>query len=900
MITPKRHADPPPGAPAAPDRRARRRAAIAVGLAALGLAARGQIERAAGERLTEAAGRRGWSVSWSSLRLGGDLSLRLQGIEARGPEGSRVALDALEARWSLADLLEGERAPREVVAEGLDGEVLGGDARRLGARAPGGPAEGVAGARGAEAGPAGKSAPITRIGLKGGALTVRGLPGLEPVKLDGIIVEGGPSGGGWGARVEGRCAQGCGAAQRARGQVAWEGGAVSASLDLDEPSPLQIAVPGSGQRVDLSIQRVDLALEGGALRIGVGDVDVPFERGGWRGQLHVDRASILAHGIEDLRRPEAVRLDGPTLSLRRADAQEAPGEGGDRRDRVDRALALIEGLATGAEGAAGEPPGRALIARLSPLEIRGGRVTLEDHGVTITAVEAGAHEGGYRISGEIGEVGVSATLDPEAPHLSLSVEGLPLAALAGWGPIAEGLAAFKPLRRIDGVVSGRVALEVERDAVAPAATRRRAAKSMPDEAIDVVGLRVRGALKVQRGVLDVKGLTAAPIEVLEADLELDATWWPPSKAGDALKVRSLAVALPSRRGGSVSLRASGELKDVFTEDRRPAAALRVWLDEVDCDVAVSAIPRAMLAHLHDQIALEGVFAPELRLEVDMNHLNDLKLRIEGLPGTCRVTDLGRYSPDHLAERFAQEVREGVTKEGIFVGPDSGAYVSIDATTPVLQAATYVTEEGRFYQNKGFDLKLIRGAVRLNLERGRYAYGGSTISQQLVKNLFMTRNKTLSRKLEEAFIVWRMEEVLTKDRILELYMNCIEYGPNLYGIKRAAEHYFGKKPQELTILESTFLSAIKPHPWIGEVYFSKGHTPTTGRWPVRMVYVLDRLASNGHITPEERAALVAPYVVTFRSWQGPQPAQPGAAPGEPAEGLDEGLDEGLAGEPAGEL
>ena len=79
----------------------------------------------------------------------------------------------------------------------------------------------------------------------------------------------------------------------------------------------------------------------------------------------------------------------------------------------------------------------------------------------------------------------------------------------------------------------------------------------------------------------------------------------------------------------------------------------------------------------------------------------------------------------------------------------------------------------------------------SLERGRFVYGGSTISQQLVKNLFLTRQKNISRKIEEAIITWKMEEVVSKDRIMELYLNCIEFGPNIYGIRHAAQHYFGK-------------------------------------------------------------------------------------------------------------
>jgi membrane peptidoglycan carboxypeptidase len=150
---------------------------------------------------------------------------------------------------------------------------------------------------------------------------------------------------------------------------------------------------------------------------------------------------------------------------------------------------------------------------------------------------------------------------------------------------------------------------------------------------------------------------------------------------------------------------------------------------------------------------------------------------------------------------------------------------------------------------------------LNLEKGRYVYGGSTISQQLVKNLFLTRQKTLSRKLEEAFIVWRMEEVLTKDRILELYLNCIEFGPDIYGIGRAAHYYFGKKPSELTVLEGTFIAALKPAPWQGGWFKKAGRSPDTGFWYDRMSKIMRRMHDHGHLSADELQA-AEPYSVAF--------------------------------------
>src|SRR5699024_8910844 len=128
--------------------------------------------------------------------------------------------------------------------------------------------------------------------------------------------------------------------------------------------------------------------------------------------------------------------------------------------------------------------------------------------------------------------------------------------------------------------------------------------------------------------------------------------------------------------------------------------------------------------------------------------------------------------------------EGVTKEDIFVGPGTDAYAQIDTLPPYLPALMYLSEEIDFYTNHAVSIGLINRGIRHSLPRKRFAYGGSTVTQQLVKNLFFSRTKILTRKFQEAIVAWAMTDALSKDRILELYLNCIEFGPNLYGIVRA--------------------------------------------------------------------------------------------------------------------
>ncbi|MCS7074977.1 MAG: transglycosylase domain-containing protein, partial [Bacteroidia bacterium] len=125
-------------------------------------------------------------------------------------------------------------------------------------------------------------------------------------------------------------------------------------------------------------------------------------------------------------------------------------------------------------------------------------------------------------------------------------------------------------------------------------------------------------------------------------------------------------------------------------------------------------------------------------------------------------------------------------------------------------------------HKGFLEKGFLLAVRDNLRSQAFKRGGSTISMQLVKNIFLSHQKTLGRKLEEAILVWLIENLrlTTKERILELYLNLIEWGPDVYGITEAAQFYFNKKPSQLDLNESIFLALIIPKPRYFYWYFTE--------------------------------------------------------------------------------
>lgn len=139
------------------------------------------------------------------------------------------------------------------------------------------------------------------------------------------------------------------------------------------------------------------------------------------------------------------------------------------------------------------------------------------------------------------------------------------------------------------------------------------------------------------------------------------------------------------------------------------------------------------------------------------------------------------------------------------------YVPIDRMPPHLIDALLAVEDTRFYEHVGIDPVRIAGAMVKNLKRGGLSEGGSTITQQLARTLFLSREKKFSRKIKEAMIALRMERLLTKDEILELYLNEIFLGNGAYGVQAAAQGYFGKDVEELTLPEAAFIAGLPQAP-----------------------------------------------------------------------------------------
>lgn len=175
----------------------------------------------------------------------------------------------------------------------------------------------------------------------------------------------------------------------------------------------------------------------------------------------------------------------------------------------------------------------------------------------------------------------------------------------------------------------------------------------------------------------------------------------------------------------------------------------------------------------------------------------------------------------------QEIRGCIvtTMYQVNLCPGSKDYVPLKAISSTLQKTVILTEDSSFYDHDGFDWKSIEENARKNYEKGTYAKGGSTISQQLAKNMFLYKDKTLMRKGLELLITMKIEKTLSKKDILERYLNVVEFGKDIYGVKQAAQFYFKKTPAQLDVVESAFLAMILPSPIkYSQSYFRKELTP----------------------------------------------------------------------------
>jgi penicillin-binding protein 1A len=189
---------------------------------------------------------------------------------------------------------------------------------------------------------------------------------------------------------------------------------------------------------------------------------------------------------------------------------------------------------------------------------------------------------------------------------------------------------------------------------------------------------------------------------------------------------------------------------------------------------------------------------------------------------------------------------GRTRE-LWVGPRNPSFVSIEELPRYVGRAITTSEDAGFWYHPGFDFDELKDSI-IDAAEGSRVRGASTLTQQLAKNLFLSRERTYARKVREALFTVALEAALPKSRLLEIYLNIIEWGPNLYGIGEASRHYFGVSAHNLSVQQAVFLATIIPNPVRYHSLFERG--ALTGSWERRTRDLISKMRGAGFISVAE--------------------------------------------------
>ena len=241
--------------------------------------------------------------------------------------------------------------------------------------------------------------------------------------------------------------------------------------------------------------------------------------------------------------------------------------------------------------------------------------------------------------------------------------------------------------------------------------------------------------------------------------------------------------------------------------------LKVDIPKMKAQDFIVSLPDGLFTHFQGMEAT-GNFDYKLDFKFNKNKPNklvfDSKLNKEDL----KITKYGEADLNKLNGEFVyRAIIQNVLQRPVLVGNANPNYTPLDQISPYLRKCVLTTEDPSFFSHRGFINEAFKQSILKNIRTKKFSRGASTISMQLIKNVFLTREKTLSRKLEEILLVYILENnrVVSKERMLEVYFNIIEWGPNVYGIGEASHFYFQKRPSDLSVDECLYLATIIPKP-----------------------------------------------------------------------------------------
>lgn len=236
-------------------------------------------------------------------------------------------------------------------------------------------------------------------------------------------------------------------------------------------------------------------------------------------------------------------------------------------------------------------------------------------------------------------------------------------------------------------------------------------------------------------------------------------------------------------------------------------------DPLDAQALFNSFPQGLFESL-EGMQVAGKLKYDMSFQLDTSLPDSVQFNSGLTPDGFRILKMGQTDFAEINHPFIYTPYEkDKPVRDIVVGPENPDYTPLEQISPDLRNALLTSEDYNFFTHNGFNEKAFRVSIATNFKEKSFKRGASTISMQLVKNVFLNRNKTLSRKVEEILIVWLIENqhIVSKERMYEVYLNIIEWGRNIYGIGEAARYYFSKSPSDLNLGESIFLAFVVPRP-----------------------------------------------------------------------------------------
>jgi hypothetical protein len=637
------------------------------------------------------------------------------------------------------------------------------------------------------------------------------------------------------------------------------------------------------------------------------------------GRLEVSEVVVERPQIVVLRAPGEDNLSGLVEALRARRAGEGGGAAGARRVRVER-VKIVGGAVAAWDAALGEGRVGAIdgeVALDGGGEIRLTNLSLTPHAgraagaaeaekiVVRLALREGKLDGvptveitaasatpvrGMVLSGIFGTIGPDAAgstrarVDVRGSYGGATTE---LWNMTGWvdpkarrGDVKVRAARFRlsqlesVLDRADAVVRVLNAREAEVD-------------GKLDLRVDGDVVRFSGSGHLAGLTLAHPGLAPVPVSRLGFDATMEGTFDVPKRR---LEVTDLQLHRASVHATATML--------IDRKERVYAATLKV--KPVPCQAVLAAIPPELVPHLQG-FKLQGTFSTDLGVkvswvtpEVAAAHEKDKEKGREILDAAAQaaqrqaqrmaqaaiaigadlvpMVDLGgrvgiegckvvEAPPAVDAARFAGPFEQTVQLEPgkwrtFIAGPDNPDWVPYAEISPHLINSIMTTEDNNFFRHRGFIAAEFRSALQQNLLRGYFRLGASSITMQMVKNVLLSREKTLSRKLQELFLTWYVEKHLGKERILEIYFNVIEFGPGIYGIGPAAKHYFGTTAKELKPEQAAFFSSILPSPKRRYVQYCHANGTLDAKWDAYVKRIIKKNHERQRLSDEELAETLA--------------------------------------------